>query len=134
MRLNNPGNIRHGSSRWVGAAADQPDKSFVKFRSLAYGYRALWILLSNYYHKYHLRTIRAILQRYAPPSENNTEGYIQRAAQYVGVAPDTELPAPPDDQNLWSRLLTIITKVEQGIDIKEVDQSAISEGYQLAFG
>ena len=75
------------------------------------------------------------MHKYAPTYDNNnTQLYIDIICKFVGVEPHEVLPAPPDDQNLWSRFLTIITKVEQGIDINQVDQSAISEGYQLAFG
>ena len=38
MRNNNPLNIRHGRSQWLGMADYQSDKEFVTFRTLAYGY------------------------------------------------------------------------------------------------
>ena len=48
MRNNNPLNIRHSADHWQGAAAEQQDKSFVQFESMAYGYRAAWKVLDSY--------------------------------------------------------------------------------------
>ena len=52
MRNNNPLNIRHGKSRWQGMDDMQLDKEFVTFETLAYGYRAAWVLIDNY--RFHL--------------------------------------------------------------------------------
>ncbi|MEJ0071170.1 MAG: hypothetical protein WDO24_23255 [Pseudomonadota bacterium] len=38
-----------------------------------------------------LRTVRAIIGRYAPPSENPTANYIAHVAAALGVKPDTAL-------------------------------------------
>jgi hypothetical protein len=40
IRNNNPLNIRHSADQWQGACEEQKDKSFVQFKSMAYGYRA----------------------------------------------------------------------------------------------
>ena len=40
FRNNNPLNIRHGISRWVGRAKVQNDPDFVTFTSISMGYRA----------------------------------------------------------------------------------------------
>ena len=173
LRLNNPCCLTHSQSEWQGKSADQPDPKFVKFDTLAYGYRAAFKLLNRYHYWYKLQTAHDIMHRFAPTYDNNnTQLYIDIICRYLSPsilrrqwglsplggaagtssgcckhpirpqgegekAPDLSrviLPAPPDDQNLWSRFLTIITKVEQGIDIKEVDQEAIAEGYRMAFG
>ena len=42
FRNNNPLNIRHGVSRWVGRAKEQNDPDFVTFTSMPMGYRAAW--------------------------------------------------------------------------------------------
>ena len=49
LRNNNPLNIRRTADRWQGAAATQTDKSFVQFSTMAYGYRAAWKILDNYW-------------------------------------------------------------------------------------
>ncbi len=58
---------------------------------MAYGYRAMFVLLDTYSRRYGLCTIRQMLNRYAPPSENFTEGYIRYVAGKTGIAPDEML-------------------------------------------
>lgn len=38
IRNDNPLNIRHGKSQWVGMREKQTDKAFVQFKSRVYGY------------------------------------------------------------------------------------------------
>ena len=52
IRNNNPLNIRHSADRWQGARGEQKDKSFVQFKSMAYGYRAAWKTLQSYYNRF----------------------------------------------------------------------------------
>lgn len=87
IRNNNPGNIRHGQS-WQGMAAEQTDASFVTFISPEYGIRAISKILDTYANKYGIKTIRGIVQKWAPPNENDTESYVQSVADAVGVSPD----------------------------------------------
>ncbi|WP_272523933.1 structural protein [Providencia sp. PROV230] len=89
-RNNNPGNIRHGS-KWQGLSATQTDKDFCQFISAEYGIRAIFVLMRTYEKKYGLCSVRQIINRYAPPTENNTEGYIQRAAKTLGVRIHTRI-------------------------------------------
>ena len=49
IRNNNPLNIRHSVDQWQGASEEQKDKSFVQFKTMAYGYRAAWKTLQSYY-------------------------------------------------------------------------------------
>ena len=45
---------------------------------MAYGYRAIFKILFNYYRNYKLDTIRKMITRWAPPEDNNhTEAYIK---------------------------------------------------------
>jgi len=145
-RTKNPGNIRLGKTKWKGQIDNPMDIHFCTFSSIQYGYRALWILLNNYYNIRHLYTIRAILMRYAPPNENNTQGYIEKVSKTLSLAlprftslgggdiADMILPPPQEDQVLWTRILIAMTMVEQGIKEEEVDQTAIADGYRMAFG
>ena len=62
-------------------AEAQNDRAFVQFKSLEYGWRAAFYLLTRtYYHKYRLYTIRGIISKWAPPTENKTEAYIAQAS------------------------------------------------------
>lgn len=88
IRLNNPGNIRKSPNPWVGQTADQPDPDFVQFRAPLYGIRALMKILNTYYETYSLLTIAQIINRYAPPTENNTDAYIADISKRSGVSAD----------------------------------------------
>ncbi len=87
IRNNNPGNIRHGASRWQGMSDAQTDPDYVQFNDPVYGIRAMAKLLKNYQLKYGLNTIRGLITRWAPPSENITGAYVDNVAHIVGVDP-----------------------------------------------
>ena len=84
----NPGNIRQSKTRYKGERRPSRDSEFKEFESIAYGYRAMFVLLDTYSRRYGLCTIRQMLNRYAPPSENFTEGYIRFVSAKTGIAPD----------------------------------------------
>lgn len=84
----NPGNIRQSKIRYDGERLPSRDSEFKEFESMAYGYRAMFVLLDTYSRRYGLCTIRQMLNRYAPPSENFTEGYIRFVSEMTGIAPD----------------------------------------------
>jgi hypothetical protein len=87
IRNNNPGNIRHGASKWVGMAAEQPDAEYVTFTEAKYGIRAMAKLLRNYQTRYNLNTVHSLISRWAPPDENLTAAYIQAVSQRTGFPP-----------------------------------------------
>ncbi|EOY6238407.1 structural protein [Proteus mirabilis] len=110
-RNNNPGNIRHGS-KWQGLSAQQTDKDFCQFVSPEYGIRAIYKLLQTYQKKYELNTVESIIDRYAPPNENNTAGYINRAAKDIGVSVNE--PINVSSKPVAIALATAIVGVELG--------------------
>ncbi|AWR58756.1 structural protein [Proteus mirabilis] len=110
-RNNNPGNIRHGS-KWQGLSAQQTDKDFCQFVSPEYGIRAIYKLLQTYQKKYELDSIESIIDRYAPPNENNTAGYINRAARDIGVSVNE--PINVSSKPVAIALATTIVGVELG--------------------
>ena len=110
-RNNNPGNIRHGS-KWQGLSSQQTDPSFCQFVSPEYGIRAIYKLLQTYQKKYELNTVESIIDRYAPPNENNTTGYINRAAKDIGVSVNE--PINVSSKPVAIALATAIVGVELG--------------------
>ncbi len=90
LRNNNPGNIRRGID-WQGMAERQPDPEFVTFQSPVYGIRAMNKILKTYATKYGLNTVRGIINRWAPPSENDTDAYVAAVAEALGVDPDARI-------------------------------------------
>ena len=84
IRNNNPGNIRHGID-WDGLDEDQSkDEEFSQFSTPEYGIRAMFKILKTYDNKYNLNTIEGIINRWAPPIENDTESYIDFVSSKVG--------------------------------------------------
>lgn len=106
-RNNNPGNIRISANAWQGKTAgiDTAFETFVDARS---GIRALAVNLRTYGSKYGLRSVRQLVSRYAPASENNTEAYIRAVASALGVGIDEALDLQ-DDGRLSALVAAIIT-------------------------
>lgn len=113
IRNNNPGNIRWGDD-WKGLvpAARRTDKSFCQFTDPEYGIRAMIIILRNYQRKYGLNTVRKMINRWAPPNENDTQAYINSVSQSVGVTPDQKTDVT--DSRVMVPLLEAIIKHENG--------------------
>ena len=124
-RNNTPGNIRLTSDRWRGQVLPPPDRGFVTFKSLEWGYRALFVVLEGYMLRHGLRTIRGIIGRYAPPSENATAAYIRSVCRATGWGPDDPLD---HCGRVMQDLARAITLVEGG---KPADESNLLKGYEL---
>ena len=87
IRNNNPGNIRGASFTWQGETG-RDSQDFVIFEAPVYGVRAMARVIETYREKYFLVTIRQIVERWAPDSENNTESYIISVASRSGIGSD----------------------------------------------
>lgn len=95
IRNMNPGNIRLGES-WLGLRTKQTDPDFCQFTSMVYGCRALLKLLRTYVEKRGCTTIRKVIERWAPPSENDTSSYVLSVAAACRRDPDERLPVDVD--------------------------------------
>ncbi len=87
----NPGNIRLSKVFYRGEVQPSQDAAFKQFSSMEWGYRAMFVLLDTYARRYGLNTIRGMISRYAPPSENNTDAYIAAVCEWTGIAADEVL-------------------------------------------
>jgi hypothetical protein len=126
-RNNNPGNIRlNPLIKWEGEIKGT-DTSFVTFKNMTYGIRALMKLLSNY-KKRNYNTIELILNRYAPANENNTTGYIQKVSTYTGIPKNQNLVL---DQMQMVKLARAIVKVEIGTDSNLIAVETYLNAYVL---
>ena len=125
LRNNNPGNIRKNSDVFQGEKTSS-DKEFKQFKSMAYGYRAIFKILSNYYRNYKLDTIRKMIGRWAPENENDTEAYIKAVADYSGIPADD--PIDINDREQMIRIVAGMSKVENG---READMSDVIAGWNL---
>lgn len=128
LRNNNPGNIRHSNiTKWKGQSAEQPDKSFVHFDSMEYGYRAMAKTLITYYRKHKINTIRSIISRWAPSNENNTQAYINAVSTSMNLGPD--IPFKVDMKAMLIQLCAAISKVENGVNANMI---CLEKGVELA--
>lgn len=91
VRANNIGNIRKTSTVWQGETTNEYEKSFEVFKKPEDGLRALMIVLLNYHRKYHLDTVQSIINRWAPPHENDTGSYVRAVCWRVGVKADQKI-------------------------------------------
>jgi hypothetical protein len=60
------------------------DGAFCVFTHPQYGLRALAMLLRNYNRYYGIRTVKSIINCFAPSSENNTAAYIESVCKATG--------------------------------------------------
>lgn len=126
LRNCNPGNIRITKDKWQGLRPQQTDKSFFQFTEMKWGYRALIITLQNYHRRHGCRTIADYINRWAPPSENNTGGYISRVCKEMEV-PNSYVPNV-DDKATMCAFAAAISQVENGVPAVMTD---IEAGWNL---
>ena len=125
LRNNNPGNIRHNGDHFQGEANGR-DKSFKTFTSMAHGYRAIFKILNTYQSKYALRSIKQMIERWAPRNENDTDAYIAFVSDFVGIDPDHAVDI--NDMSTISNIVAAISQQENGSPAVMTDVQA---GYNL---
>ena len=125
LRNNNPLNIRKSNVKYNGEVASD-DKSFKKFSSLAYGYRAAFRILKTYYFRYNLITISAIINRWAPTNENDTSSYISTVSNKTGISKSKALKWSSEE---FVPVVAAMSYVENG---KPADMNAVKEGWLLS--
>ena len=139
IRNNNPLNIRRNNIHWQGTRVEVKDKAFVEFVNMTYGYRAAWRILFTYFYKYFKMNkpyiVADIINKWAPPTENNTKAYIDTVLRLTGIGGNENLLPPRNPRGAWklASILAAMTVVECGIKPEEVDTEAIRKGYELAF-
>lgn len=122
----NPGNIRISGDKFQGEVIPSRDKAFKQFESMAYGYRAIFKILRNYQRNYSLDTIRKMISRWAPESENNTLAYVMTVSNRSGISPDE--PVSADNREMMVRIVAAMSFVENGV---EADMSDVIAGWEL---
>ena len=126
LRNNNPGNIRRSRVRYKGEVYPSRDPEFKEFSSMAYGYRAMFVLLNSYHKRYGLTTIREMISRWAPPSENFTEGYIRFVAERTGIDADAEVDSRSERDMV--PIVAAMSEIENGTKAAMTD---VYEGWKL---
>ena len=128
-RNNNPLNIRYNpSNNWQGKVAQNTDGEFEQFVAMEYGYRAALKLIQNYINNNGLNTVAQIIAKWAPNTENNTAGYIQRV---IGINQWTPAKViDPQNASEMADLVYAMAIVENGNTILP-DYTQIYKGWEL---
>ncbi len=109
IRNNNPLNLRLCKrNAWLGQVGSDED-GFCRFSSPVFGFRAAFITLQTYRRKHGCHALQDYIHRWAPPSENPTEAYIQALGRWTGIQPHQ---APQEAQ--WLPLVMAMTAMECG--------------------
>ena len=135
----NPLNIRYDrKTNWFGSKL-KGHGGFVVFAAFSFGYRAAVMILRSY-RKRGIKTMGAIIETWAPRSENNTVEYIKAVRQFMGtrqsepfsVDYDTEIDLK--NRDLVVQLLLAMTRVEMGANAAQVHsmRTYAELGYDLA--
>ena len=84
--------------------------------------------MRNYFIFYDLNTIEKIINRWAPPSENNTKAYIDIVCKDANI--DIKTTIDVYNESMMCAIAASISKMENGVNIK-VDTKAIHDGWKL---
>lgn len=118
IRNNNPGNIRVSKDKWEGMTGD--DGAFVIFDSPESGVRALGKNLLSYGRQGY-DSIEKIINRWAPPNENDTQAYINSVVAATGI---------PATQSLDLSNPDTLSSLAQAISFHETGSRYDPEVYQ----
>lgn len=133
IRLRNPGNIEQGAP-WEGLAPVQRHARFATFIAPEFGIRAIARVLITYQDKRQaadgsrIDTVREIIERWAPPSENDSTSYAAHVRQRMGLEHD-EVVDVKDFTTMYG-LVAAIIRHENGV--QPYDDATIRKGLALA--
>jgi hypothetical protein len=108
----NPGNLERNEIKWHGLIQANGEPRFCVFDCAENGIRALARTLLTYQRKLGLNTVRAIIDRWAPPNENDTSAYVAHVASVLNVGEDT--PVNLEDDGVLEALTKAIIVHENG--------------------
>lgn len=130
IRNNNPLNIRKGNN-WQGERHPQSDKAFEEFESMQYGIRAGFKLIKKYMSGYNgltkkFNTIELIIKRWAPPTENATQRYIDFVSKTTGIPARQKLSF--ENKKFMCDIVAAMIQVECG---QSIERDIIESGYDM---
>jgi hypothetical protein len=134
-RNQSPGDVRicAAPDKWVGQTGvdHAPGGPYAIFASRTLGWRAAAACLLTYHEVHHLNTIDGFIDRWAPPSENNTEAYKRLVCAQLGIS-RTEV-IDPRREPVMLALLSAIALAEGSARIQWPEAEKIA-GARLALG
>jgi hypothetical protein len=129
VRNRNPGNIEDGDFARSLPGYQGGDGRFAVFDSLDSGTAAQAKLLGSY-SKRGINTVEGVVNRWAPPKENNTGAYVRFVSQKLGV--DPKAPLDLNDERVTMALAEAMAEHENGVPVRAPDLSAVSDDELLA--
>ena len=127
-RNRNPGNIRRSGVRFRGERQPSIDPSFKEFESDEWGYRAMFVVMESYRRRYAIDTLRGIISRWAPPTENDTQSYIRFVSERAAIEADAQLL--PRDVRLRA-VAEAMSRFERGHEPSPEQLASLDRGWQL---
>lgn len=127
IRNNNPGNIEAGIG-WKGEVGD--DGRFATFATPEHGIRALALNAVNSQRIHGNDTVLDLINRWAPPSENNTVAYANQVAKALGVGIDD--PVDLSNPDTLAKFTAAVIRHENGEQPYSAEQ--IAAGVDAALG
>lgn len=128
IKNNNPGNIRISSAPWLGKLNPSADPEFETFSEAQYGVRAIGVILSNYNKIHGLSTLRGIINRWAPPNENDTDSYLSNVCAALDASADDAYNVL--DETTLAALVAAIIHQENGQ--QPYSQAILEDGVGMA--
>ncbi len=129
VRNCNPGNIRRSASPFRGEVSPSRDAEFKEFESMAWGYRAMMLIIHNYNELYGINTLDKIIARWAPATENDTANYIRVVARRLGIAQSGCVDS--GDEEMMCALVSSMSWIENGV---EANPEEVEAGWRLYAG
>ncbi|WP_249420931.1 transglycosylase [Escherichia marmotae] len=128
-RNNNLGNLVFANQE--GAVLEAPnakgEQRFARFNTPEEGIRALANQVSSYYNGtsaaagyQKLQTVSSIISKWAPPTENNTNQYIENVSKYLGVSPNDKIDVSNPE---------VMTHLVRAIATKEGGNPAVNNNF-----
>lgn len=134
IRNNNPLNLVYSKkNNWHGQLPGQKGR-FCAFTDMLWGFRAAAMTLKSYITKYNRKTIREIINAWAPPCENDTRNYAKFVADTSNVGIDE--PIVFTDMVRMLRIMSAMCVMENGKQWDPQSDStlwkALYQGYIMA--
>mgnify|MGYP006988844694 CR=1 FL=1 len=85
------------------------------------------MLMRTYRRRYGCTTIRQIVSRYAPPNENDTDGYIEYCCRQMDMNPDDVLIFDSE----YIKLATAMARMETSAEINTQWVSGVMEKFKI---
>lgn len=127
---NNPGNIKINydlsgkeitNDLFKNEIRPSSDIPFRQFKSMVYGYRAMFKILFTY-NKNGYDTISKAINRWAPPGENPTLSYVISVSESAGINENTKINRHSKEQ--MTAIVRAMSAFENGAqaDVQDVDK------------